>query len=111
MVHPRTHDGPGDIIIAMGLGPGATVLMSPVEGSLPGVSCQGAARKQEAFSVDMEPGDIYLISGEARWEWRHGVSIDEAALRDPSVAISKDSSRSTIVWRYIDVDAHPSVMG
>ena len=98
-VHPRTHDGPGDIIVAMGLGPGATVLMSPVQESLPGVSHH--PKRGEAFSVDMCPGDVYVISGESRWEWRHGVSIDETNRAQSHTTHA--NCRSTIVWRYIDV--------
>jgi len=104
-VHPRTHDGPGDIIAALGLGPAATVILSPV----------GEGSRGEAFAMEMEPGDIYIISGESRWEWRHGVSIDEEAIRDlkENADAPEDvpDARCTVVWRHVDVSIPAAAVG
>ena len=57
--------GPGDVIIALNLGASATLYLSPrgVEG--------------ERQEVELEHGHCYCLSGEARWDWAHGLSVNK----------------------------------
>ena len=56
---------PGDVIIALNLGASATLYLSPrdVEG--------------EHQEVELEHGHCYCLSGDARWHWVHGLSVNE----------------------------------
>ncbi|GAA5885051.1 hypothetical protein JCM3774_003459 [Rhodotorula dairenensis] len=46
----------------------------------------GAARvggEPTAYAVRLRPGDVYVLSGEARWEWTHGIPYrDEDLVED-----------------------------
>eukprot|EP00038_Savillea_parva_P016018 m.222800 g.222800 ORF g.222800 m.222800 type:complete len:92 (-) comp32921_c0_seq1:583-858(-) len=73
--------GPGAVIVTLNLGCRCTILlerMSPTK--------EGGCRRQR---VDLEPGDLYVMAGDARWRWRHGVSVPE----EQAVA------RRAVVWR------------
>mmetsp|Transcript_36361 Transcript_36361/g.60250 ORF Transcript_36361/g.60250 Transcript_36361/m.60250 type:complete len:336 (+) Transcript_36361:285-1292(+) len=76
---PKAYDGPGDAIAALCLGCPCTLLMIPRAG--------GAG----AFAVDLLPGDVYILAGASRWEWKHGLSV----------ADDEHSARRAIVWRVI----------
>jgi hypothetical protein len=76
---PKAFDGPGDVLATLCLGCTCTLLMLPRGG------------RAGAFAVELEPGDIYVLSGDARWEWKHGISVvDDEML-----------ARRAIVWRFL----------
>lgn len=54
----------------------------------PPAPAQNPTRK---VKVELKHGDLYLISGAARWEWLHGVSLH------PDAALE---GRRAVVWRF-----------
>lgn len=52
------------------------------EDGIIGISLCGSAvmeftRGTELYAVLLRPGDVYVLSGEARWEWKHGIAARE----------------------------------
>ena len=43
------------------------------------------------FSVELQPGDVYVLHGAARWEWLHGIWVEEDV----------ESARRAVVWRLL----------
>ena len=77
---PKAYDGPGDALTTLCLGCPCTLLMLPRRG--------GEARP---FAIELQPGDIYVLAEEARWDWKHGISVSEA----------QTAARRAIVWRLL----------
>ncbi|KAL1512020.1 hypothetical protein AB1Y20_005295 [Prymnesium parvum] len=76
---PKAYDGPGDALATLCLGCPCTLLMLPRHGNSPG------------FALELEPGDVYMLTDEARWEWKHGIAISE----------TETVGRRAIVWRLL----------
>ena len=70
--------GPGAVIAAVNLGCAASVLFEPRYGD------------KRRVRIDLEPGDAYVISGAARWQWLHGISV----------AKGLGVARRAVVWRF-----------
>jgi alkylated DNA repair dioxygenase AlkB len=34
-------------------------------------------QEQMAYSIRLRPGDVYVLSGDARWKWSHGIAYRE----------------------------------
>ncbi len=51
----------GDVVVSVSLESAAVIDFSPRAGGRPKVG------------VLLEPGDLLVLSGEARWEWKHGI--------------------------------------
>ena len=52
------------------------------EDGIIGISLCGSAvmeftRGEELYAVLLRSGDVYVLSGEARWEWKHGIAARE----------------------------------
>lgn len=71
--------GPGDVIGTLNLGCEAALLLKPRYG----------ARCAEGRCVFLKQGDAYILSGEARWQWLHGISVEEGQM-----------PRRAVVWRF-----------
>eukprot|EP00037_Helgoeca_nana_P037423 m.16008 g.16008 ORF g.16008 m.16008 type:complete len:341 (+) comp8892_c0_seq1:118-1140(+) len=72
--------GPGAAIATLNLGCRCHVLLKPRVGDDP------SSRR----SVELAPGDVYVMAGDARWRWLHGVSVPA----DQPIA------RRAVVWRF-----------
>ena len=91
---------PGDVIATLNLGAAATLLLQPRYGQVvrsadatspPGGMAPGSRphREQQRVSLHLEHGDCYILSGDARWQWLHGISVPEHA-----------AERRAVVWRF-----------
>lgn len=78
-LNPKAYDGPGDAITTLCTGCPCTLLMLPRQGDA------------TPFALELEPGDVYVLAGESRWEWRHGISVSE----------SETIARRVVVWRWL----------
>ncbi|BGP13301.1 hypothetical protein JCM10213_001511 [Rhodosporidiobolus nylandii] len=54
---------------------GISLLGSTVMDFLPASALPG--RPGSGYSLRLRPGDVYVLSGEARWEWTHGIAYRE----------------------------------
>ena len=52
------------------------------------------AGSDASFAIDLQSGDVYGLAGNARWNWRHGISIETS---------ENVSGRKAIVWRFIEL--------
>jgi len=75
--------GPGDIIAALNLRCCTTILFQP--------RYKGGDAGKGRVKVQLEHGDLYIMSGPARWSWLHGVSVH------PQDALLQ---RRAVVWRF-----------
>lgn len=80
--NPVTNEPAGSLVPAQNKVPAPTP---------PAARTPAPARK---VKVDLKHGDLYLISGAARWEWLHGVSLH------PDDALGE---RRAVVWRFKSV--------
>ena len=53
------------------------------------------------FAIELKPGDLYVLADEARWDWKHGISVPDE---------EETAARRAIVWRLlVDDDFEPPV--
>jgi len=77
--------GPGCVIVALNLRCCTTILFQPRYKDSSGMG---------RVKVQLEHGDMYIMSGPARWSWLHGVSVH------PQDALKQ---RRAVVWRFKQV--------
>lgn len=88
--HDKTHerqkpsdDGVGDRITSLTLRVPCWLLLRPT------------SDHHRAFAVRLQPGDVYSLSGESRWNWQHAVMLDE-------LPANTNLARVSIVWRILE---------
>jgi len=81
-LNPKAYDGPGDILAALCLGCPCTLLMLP----------RHEAGGTRSFALNLTPGDIYVLADESRWDWKHGLSVEDG----------EQTARRAVVWRIIE---------
>merc|ERR1712150_18033 len=93
--------GPGDIIAALNLRCCTTILFQP--------RYKGGDAGKGRVKVQLEHGDLYIMSGPARWSWLHGVSVHPQVKSllsgRPSVQFGSEPQdallqRRAVVWRF-----------
>eukprot|EP00041_Stephanoeca_diplocostata_P011770 m.194686 g.194686 ORF g.194686 m.194686 type:complete len:376 (-) comp18657_c0_seq5:1110-2237(-) len=80
---PPGSDGVGDRITSLTLRRGCWLFL------------RETSNHANCFALHLEPGDIYTMSGPARWRWQHGIFLDEPPLSDHDCRIS-------ILWRLLE---------
>lgn len=80
---PSGMDGVGDRITSLTLKKSCWLLMRRT-------MCHA-----DCFALRLDPGDLYSISGEARWKWQHGIYLDD-------MPESFTNSRISLVWRILE---------
>ncbi|GAA5862585.1 hypothetical protein JCM8547_002115 [Rhodosporidiobolus lusitaniae] len=56
---------------------GVSLLGSTVMDFSRAVSSSSEGKQQQDYSLRLKPGDVYVLSGEARWDWAHGIAYRE----------------------------------
>lgn len=89
---PKAYDGPGDALATLCLGCPCTLIM------LPRRACRTI--DTPGFALELQPGDLYVLAEEARWDWKHGIAVSATEM----------TARCAVVWRLLvdEVDETPN---
>ncbi|KAI9229080.1 MAG: hypothetical protein DHS80DRAFT_30150 [Piptocephalis tieghemiana] len=66
----------GHVILGISLGSGCNMNFTPVNSSAvgqTGYDMIGPETQGITWTQRLEPGDVYIMTGEARWKWMHGI--------------------------------------